>query len=66
MSIKVMYTNGKTGIVESFQLDDLIASGKIKKFRRADGWVVVGKDPIRKADELEIKPKRRQSADNAR
>ena len=61
MSIKVMYTNGKTGIVESFQLDDLIASGKIKKFRRSDGWVFVGKDPIRKIDELEIKPKRRLS-----
>ena len=66
MSIKVMYTNGKMGIVESFQLDDLIASGKIKKFRRSDGWVFVGKDPIRKTDELEIKPKRRLSADNTR
>jgi hypothetical protein len=66
MSITVMYTNGKTGIVENYQLDDLIASGKIKKFRRSDGWVVVGKDPIRKADELEIKPKKRQSAGNTR
>ena len=66
MSIKVMYANGKTGIVESFQLDDLIASGKITKFRRSDGWVVVGKDPIRKADELEIKPKSSQSAGNTR
>jgi hypothetical protein len=66
MSIKVMYTNGKTGMVENYQLDDLIASGKIKKFRRADGWVSVGIDPIRKKDELEIKPKRRQSAGNAR
>jgi hypothetical protein len=61
MSIKVMYINGKTGMVENYQLDDLIASGKIKKFRRADGWVSVGIDPIRKTDELEIKPKRRQS-----
>ena len=62
MSIRVMYTNGKTGMVENYQLDDLIASGKIKKFRRADGWVSVDIDPIRKTDELEIKPKRRQSA----
>ena len=66
MSITVMYTNGKTGIVENYQLDDLIASGKIKKFRRSDGWVVVGKDPIRKTDEVEIKPKKRQSAGNTR
>ena len=66
MSIKVMYTNGKMGIVESFQLDDLIASGKIKKFRRSDGWVFVGKDPIRKTDEVEITPKKRQSTGNTR
>lgn len=66
MSIKVMYTNGKTETVENFKLDDLIASGKIKKFRRSDGWVIVGKDPIRKADVLETKPKRRQSPGKAR
>jgi hypothetical protein len=66
MSIKVMYTNGKIGIVENYQLDDLIASGKIQKFRRSDGWVSVGKDPIRKADELEKKPKSRQSIRNTR
>ena len=61
-----MYTNGKTGIVENYQLDDLIASEKIKKFLRSDGWVVVGKDPTRKTNELEIKPKKRQSAGNTR
>ena len=66
MSIKVMYTNGKTGTVENYKLDDLIASGKIKKFLRSDGWVVVGKDPVRKTDELETKPKKRQSAGNTR
>ena len=66
MSIKVMYTNGKTGMVENYQLDDLIASGKIKKFHRSDGWVSVGIDPIRKTDELEITPKKRQSTGNTR
>ena len=66
MSITVMYTNGKTGIVENYQLDDLIASGKIKKFRRAAGWVVVGKDPVRKTVEVEIKQKKRQSSGNTR
>jgi hypothetical protein len=66
VSITVMFTNGKTGIVENYQLDELIASGKIKKFRRSEGWVVVGKDPIRKAAELEIKPKKRQSAGDTR
>ncbi len=66
MSITVMYTNGKTGIVENYQLDDLIASGKIKKFRRSEGWVVVGKDPVRKTVEVEIKQKKRQSSGNTR
>jgi hypothetical protein len=66
MSITVMYANGKTGIVENYQLDDLIASGKIKKFRRSDGWVIVGKDPTRKTNESEIKPKKKQSAGNTR
>jgi hypothetical protein len=66
MPIKVIYTNGKTGMVENYQLDDLIASGKIKKFRRSDGWVSLGKDPIRKADEVQIKPKKRQSTGNTR
>jgi hypothetical protein len=54
MSIKVVYTNGKAGLVENYQLDDLIASGKIKKFRRSGGWVVVGKDPLRKTDREEF------------
>jgi hypothetical protein len=66
MSITVMYTNGKTGIVENYQLDDLIASGKIKKFRRSEGWVIVGKDPVRKTAEVEIKPKKRQSTGKTR
>ncbi len=66
MSITVMYTNGKTGIVENYQLDDLIASGKIKKFRRSEGWVVVGKDPVRKTGEVEMKQKKKQSAGNKR
>lgn len=66
MSITVMYTNGKTGIVENYQLDDLIASGKIKKFRRSEGWVVVGKDPVRKTGEVEMKQKKRQSSGNTR
>ena len=66
MQIKVMYTNGKTGIVESYQLDELIASGKIKKFRRSEGWVIVGKDRIRHAEDLDTTPKRKKSSGKPR
>jgi hypothetical protein len=45
--IEVIYNNNKRGILKSYQLDKLIELGKIKKFRRSDGWVTVGVDPIR-------------------
>ncbi len=34
MLITVMYQDGKIGEIESYQLDDLIHSKKIKKFQR--------------------------------
>jgi perosamine synthetase len=43
MPIKVVYENE----VESSLLDELIASNKIRKFLRSDGWATVGIDPIR-------------------
>ena len=59
MLIKVMYENGTIGEIESYHLDDLIHSNKIKKFQRSSGWVTLGVDPIREAreDYLEV-PKR--------
>jgi len=47
MLIKVMYKNNKYGMVKPFLLDELIASGKITKFLRSEGWVTVGVDRIR-------------------
>lgn len=47
MFIRVMYQNGELGMVKPFQLDKLIASGKIKKFLRSEGWVTIGVGPIR-------------------
>jgi len=46
-----MYRNGKIGVAEHTQLDELIRSNKIKKFLRSEGWVTVGTDPIRLFDE---------------
>jgi hypothetical protein len=51
MLIKVMYQDGKIGEIEAYELDFLIKSNKIKKFRRSDKWVTIGRDPIRKIRE---------------
>jgi hypothetical protein len=34
--------------VQSMLLDTLILSGAITKFKRSNGWVTIGLDPIRK------------------
>jgi hypothetical protein len=49
MLIEVMYQNNEYGMVKPFLLDKLIASGKIIKFLRSDGWVTIGVDRIRGA-----------------
>ena len=41
MLIKVMYQNNGIEMVEASRLDTLIASNKIKKFLRSEGWVTV-------------------------
>ena len=51
MRIKVMYQDERIGQVESYELDALIASLKIKKFRRGGEWVTIGVDPIRQIRE---------------
>jgi len=43
MPVKVIYEKE----VESSLLEDLIASNKIRKFLRSDGWATVGVDPMR-------------------
>lgn len=47
MMIRVMYHDGKTEMVRQPLLRHLIATGKIQKFRRNDGWVTLGVDSIR-------------------
>jgi len=59
MLIKVMYQNNEYGVVKPFLLDDLIASGKIRKFLRSEGWVTVGMDRIRLSDYRYPGPERR-------
>jgi PAS domain S-box-containing protein len=47
MLIKVLYQNNEYDVVNPLLLDKLIASGKIKKFLRSEGWATIGIDPIR-------------------
>ncbi|MEW6052839.1 MAG: GSU3473 family protein [Nitrospirota bacterium] len=47
MLITVIYTNGKYGVVDSAELNELIHSKKIKKILRSDGWCTPGKDIMR-------------------
>ena len=47
MCVKVIYHNNEYDMVKPILLDELIASGKIKKFLRSEGWATIGIDPIR-------------------
>jgi len=47
MVIRVMYHNMKYDMVKASSLDELISSGKIKKFLRSEGWAIIGISPIR-------------------
>ena len=62
-----MYQDGKIGEIESYKLDDLIHSKKIKKFQRSGKWVKIGIDPIRgnREDYLEV-PKRQRYSKKAK
>jgi len=45
--VRVMYHDGLTEMVRPPVLQHLIETGKIHKFRRSDGWAILGVDPIR-------------------
>jgi hypothetical protein len=51
MLITVKYLNGKAGLVEDSELDELIRSNKIKSFLRSEGWVIIGRDRLRHSAE---------------
>lgn len=48
--IEVIYPDGTSGQVSKDVLDVLVATGKILKFRRADGWVDLIRDQARLRD----------------
>ncbi|MEW6569961.1 MAG: GSU3473 family protein [Nitrospirota bacterium] len=59
MLIEVVYNDNKHDMVDPFLLDELITSGKIKRFLRSEGWATIGSDPIRGTGGLYKGPERR-------
>ena len=47
MLIHIMYPGNTYDYVREFMLGNLIETGKIVKFRRANGWVSIGDDLVR-------------------
>jgi hypothetical protein len=62
MLVNVVYQNGKYGLVEDSELDELIEKRKIKKFLRSTGWCTLGVDPIRKEPCFDYKGQERRQA----
>ncbi len=48
MMIRIRYPDGRYDMVKVSHLDCLIAANRISGFLRATGWVVIGRDPIRR------------------
>ena len=49
MKIPVIFTGGKVGNIHGYTLDHLIREEEVVAFRRAKGWVQIGRDLIRRA-----------------
>jgi len=47
MLIQVIFTDNHHDFVKPNILDTLIESKKISKFKRSNGWVTIGMDPVR-------------------
>jgi hypothetical protein len=49
MMIRVMYSDGRFDLVKQVMLDQLLEKNRVASFKRANGWAVVGRDPVRGA-----------------
>lgn len=47
MLIRVMYADGRVGMIKPNLLDNLLEGKIVTGFKRSDGWAVVGRDIIR-------------------
>jgi hypothetical protein len=56
MGISVIFSDGEERTVPAYMLDYLIREQRIVAFQRSEGWVQIGRDPIRKAQQPITKP----------
>jgi|GEM_PF-3489677 len=61
MGIHVILTNNDTGNVNGNTLDNLLRKKEVVAFRRSEGWVQIGRDPIRYAQQPLTKSHDRRS-----
>lgn len=61
MLINVQRNDGQFDMIQPWRLDQLLQDHKLKGFKRAVGWVVVGRDPVRhrKSDHFQGSERRR-------
>lgn len=57
MMIPVVYNTGAHDIIKAELLNRLLLNGVIDQFKRATGWVKVGRDPIREIRQNEYPEK---------
>lgn len=62
MLVSIVYQNNKMGLVDDSKLDDLISSNKIKQFLRADGWVTIDGNPLRKRNGNDYKGREKRNS----
>jgi hypothetical protein len=62
MLINIEYQNGERDMISDFMLDPYIKSGKMRRFKRRDGWVDISIDPTRGKGGTYQGPDRRKAA----
>lgn len=61
MLIRVMYSDGRFDMVKPGMLDSLLERQTVTSFKRATGWAVVGRDPIRSSSRSSYNGQERRS-----
>jgi hypothetical protein len=64
MHIKVIYMDNSAGVVKASSLEQLITTRRIVAFRRSEGWVKIGRDPVRGKGGKYKGPERRNPSKN--
>jgi hypothetical protein len=62
--IKVIYMDNSAGVVKASSLEQLIITRRIVAFRRSEGWVKIGRDPVRGNSGNYNGPERRKTSKN--